>query len=62
MKIDGKKILKDLKKGDRKPVTLYLSEDIYKSFKKACGNVASSQLIEKLMKDFLDSLKNRNKE
>jgi len=60
MKIDGKKILKDLKKGrERKPVTLYLSQDLYLDFKKACGK-ASSKVIEKLMKEFLESLSSKS--
>lgn len=61
MKIDGKKILKDLEKekSDRQRVTLYLSQNLYSDFRKNCGSVAPSQVIEKLMAQFVESVKGK---
>lgn len=51
MKIDAKEILDELAKGpgDRKRVSLYLSESVLSDFRKACGQVPPSQVMEKLM-------------
>jgi hypothetical protein len=59
MKIDGKAILDKLANQvtDRKKVSLYLSESLYEDFKKKCGKGLASQVMEELMKQFLESLK-----
>ena len=58
MKIEGKKLLERLAKeqSDRTKVSLYLSKRLYDDFKKACGKVAASQVMEELMRQFLASL------
>ena len=62
MKIDGKGILAKLsvgKKSDREKTSLYLSKSVYEAFKKACGDVPTSQVLEELMQQFLSSLKQK---
>lgn len=55
-KIDGKEILKKLSvKSDRARTTLYLSKSVYADFKKHCADVAPSQVVEELMKQFVAS-------
>ena len=58
-KIDGKKIIERIKKSsdDRKKVSLYLSETLFESFKRACSEVSASRVMEELMKDFVESVK-----
>jgi hypothetical protein len=61
-KIDGKQILKDLeKKGERAKVSFYLSKDLYDEFKEACGNVAASQVLQRLMEQFVESVRPNKK-
>jgi len=57
LKIDVKRIRRELESEykDRKRVTLYLSEDLYKAFTKACKPHAASAVIQKLMKAYIDS-------
>ncbi len=54
-KVNRKDILSKLKSEgkDKKKVTFYLSESLYKEFQKACDGVPASQVIEELMKDFI---------
>jgi hypothetical protein len=62
MKIDGKKILQKLsqEKSDRQKVTLYLSKGLFEEFKKGCGDIAASQVVEELMRQFNESVKKKN--
>jgi hypothetical protein len=54
--IDGNEILKDLaKKPDRKRRTFYVSESLYKDFQKECEETPPSQVVEALMRIFVDS-------
>jgi len=60
MKIDGKKILKKLESENepsKQKLSFYLSKKLYEDFKKCCGNVPASQVIEELMKEFVGSFK-----
>lgn len=62
MKIDGKAILGRLaaaKKQDREKVSLYLSKSLYGAFKKACGDIPASVVMEELMREFVESVKAR---
>ncbi len=62
MKIDGKDILERLsvgKKGDREKTSLYLSKALYEAFRKACGDIPASQVLEELMQQFVDSVKKK---
>ncbi len=62
MKIDGKAILEKLsvgKKDDREKTSLYLSKAVYEAFRKACGDVAASPVLEELMQQFIDSVKKK---
>jgi hypothetical protein len=63
MKVEGKKILEKLErqKSDRQKVTLYLSKTKYDVFRKACGDVAPSQVIEELMVQFTQSVKGKRR-
>lgn len=55
-KINAKRILERLEpEQGRGAVSLYLSQSIYKRFKKACGKVSPSKVIEELMKEFIAS-------
>jgi len=58
MKNDAQKLLDDLKKShaDRKKVSLFLSDKLYERFKKGCKPVSASQVMERLMEDFLKAL------
>ena len=56
--IDAKAILEKLaagKKDDREKTSLYLSRSLYERFKLACSDVSPSQVMEELMRLFLDS-------
>jgi len=57
--IDGQAILKALegKKKDRGRVTLYLSKSLYQTFQKHCGDVAASEVVEELMRAFIEGTK-----
>ncbi len=61
MTIDGSKILAKVKanKSDRKNVTLYLSEAVYKKFQAACGELSASEVLEELLKEFIATSKKR---
>ncbi|MBF0366479.1 MAG: hypothetical protein HQK50_12980 [Oligoflexia bacterium] len=60
--INSKKILDDLGKTDKERVTLYLSKRLYSEFKKACGDIAASRVVERLIEDFMDSHKQQTKQ
>lgn len=56
MGISGKAILKRLeadRSKDKGRVTLYLSKGLYKEFKKKCGKVPASLVLEELLKEFV---------
>lgn len=55
-KINRKELLNRLKAEgkDKKKVTFYLSEGLYKEFQKACDGVPASQVIEEVMRAFID--------
>ncbi len=58
MKINGKEILERLaalKKNDREQVTLYLSKSLYSAFKERCDDIPASQVLEELLKAFIES-------
>jgi len=58
--INAKDIIKRLTKKDiRERISLYLSKDLYADFRYACEKeeVKASQVMEELMKLFVDSLK-----
>ena len=59
MKVDAKKVLKELKeeKEEKKPVTVYLNAKNYETFKKCCGEAPASKVLDKLIKQFIDSAK-----
>ena len=42
---------------DRNRVTLYLSKSVYREFRKCCGDVAVSRVIEKMLKAFTEQRK-----
>lgn len=57
--ISAKKILERLEPDqERGAVSLYLSQPLYKRFKKACGKVSPSKVMEELMKGFVESIDN----
>jgi hypothetical protein len=56
--IDADAILDKLaagKKDDREKTSLYLSRGLYERFKQVCSDVSPSQVIEELMRLFLES-------
>ncbi len=60
--VDAEDILKELsKKPDRKRRTFYVSESLYKDFHKECGDVTPSQVLEMLMKLFVESKRSKAK-
>ena len=60
MKVNAKKMIADLKisQNDKKRISLYLSEGMYLAFKKNCElqDVSPSEVVERLMGSFLESL------
>ena len=59
MNNDAKEILEQVdqdKKGDRGRFTFYLSKRAVEEFKKACGEIKPSPVLEKLIKKFSESL------
>lgn len=58
-KVDSKKLIKRLKdqKTDRQKITLYLSRPLYEELKKSSQGIAPSQVIEELIREFLEDLK-----
>ncbi len=40
---------------DRRKISLYLSEGLYKEFRETCGDKPASQVLEILMKKFIDT-------
>lgn len=63
MSSNTEKLLNDLqnKATDRKAITLYLSETLYKDFRKFCKGAPVAPLIEQLMRDFLQTSKDAKK-
>ena len=60
--MDAKKTIEKLKgETDRQRVSLYLSQSIFTDFKKICGEISTSRVIEELMKEFLESNKSDKK-
>ena len=59
MKVDAKDILNRLKKEDRVRRSIYVSEQVYEEFQKACGNIAVSPVLEELMRQFVESKKDK---
>jgi hypothetical protein len=59
MQVNAKDILKRLKKEDRIRRSFYISESIYDDFQRACGDVAVSQVVEELMRQFVESAKDK---
>lgn len=64
MKINGKEILERLaeaNQNDRGKTTLYLSKKVYQDFKKVCedSEVPTSQVLEELMKQFVEGVKRK---
>ena len=57
-KVDGKRILDKLRedKGDRTKVSLYLSKTLYADFKRSCKDIPASQVMEELMRTFIESI------
>lgn len=62
MKTNGKALLKRLAKGkrdDRVKTSLYLSKRLYEDFKRSCGQVPASTVLEELLEDFVKSIKEK---
>lgn len=55
MPVDAKKMLEKIKVVDRGPVNLYLDKSLYQSFKKACGDISASKVLEEFMREFIES-------
>lgn len=53
-KQDAKKLLDKLK-SEKITVSAYVEKDIYEKFKKKCGKVPTSQVINALIKDFVEN-------
>lgn len=57
-KINGQEILKRLSvKPDRTKTTFYISQSLYEEFKRHCGEITSSKVLEELMRQFVASTK-----
>ena len=63
MKIDAKEILNRLnqKKEDRTKRTFTISESLYEEFQETCGDLSTSSVVEELMRQFVESAKDKNK-
>ena len=62
MRVDAKEILNRLKKADRIRRTIYVSESVYEESQKACGKVSASNVLEELMRQFVESTKNEKRQ
>ena len=59
MRVNAKDILERLKKEDRIRRTIYVSESTYEDFQKTCGEVSVSGVLEELMRQFIESSKEK---
>ena len=50
-----KELMEAEKDRERGRITLYLNYDLYERFKKACNPIAASKVVERLMKEFIES-------
>ena len=57
IKVDARAIKKQLreKASTKQKLSFYLDGKLYKKFKKACGGIPASQVVEALMNAFVDS-------
>jgi hypothetical protein len=56
--MDAKKTIEKLRgEADRTRLSLYISQAIYADFKKACGQLSPSKVVEELMREFVEDLK-----
>jgi hypothetical protein len=56
--MDAKKTIEKLKgEADRQRTSLYLSRALMDEFRKVCGSIAPSRVLEELMKEFIESSK-----
>ena len=59
-KSEKKDIIEELAKNtDRTKTSIYISKKIWNDFKKECKTASPSVVVERLIKDFLDSRKSR---
>ena len=57
-KLEAKSLIEELKKKtDRKKTSIYVSDEIWAKFKKACKSAPPSVVLERLMLDFIETLK-----
>ena len=55
---DAKDMVEALaRESDRKKTSIYISERVWKDFKKACKTATPSNVLERLMKDFIEKTK-----
>lgn len=56
-KIDAKAIKDKIRsrESDRKKLSFYLSGSLYEEFKNACDDLPASQVLEELMRAFIES-------
>jgi hypothetical protein len=60
--MDAKKTIEKLRgESDRMRMSLYISQSIYEDFRKACGEVSPSRVMEELMREFVADLKTTKK-
>lgn len=61
IKVDAKAIKNKVrsKESDKKKLSFYLSEDLYEQFKSACDGLPASQILEELMRSFIESGKKK---
>lgn len=56
--MNAKKTIEKLRgEADRARMSLYLSQTIFQEFKRACGDVSPSRVMEELMKEFVEDFK-----
>lgn len=56
--IDAKKTIERLKgESDKERYSVYFSRFIFEEFKKHCGEISASKVLEELMKEFIESSK-----
>ena len=51
----SEKLLKSFVKDKKKRISLYVSEKVYGDFQKKCKNIPVSNVIEKLMQEFINN-------
>ena len=60
MAVNAKKLLNTVAEKPPRPrgnIHLYLHKELYKEFKKKCGTISATKVLEQFMREFIESAK-----